>query len=154
MDLGIALINYGLSLDWKDPTNKKVPRPSYVRQRKDWVPCDCHDKGASGQIRCFFCLHGMTHKIAHQDVCQKRATPSTARKVCSDRVDIGKGVAYCYYCIEEVKAENPGIKVADARRLAALNAKTTNNKPSTRLGCKTCNMHVCGRHWDDHGKND
>ena len=75
-------------------------------------------------------------------------------KVCSDRVDIGKGVAYCYYCIEEVKAENPGIKVADARRLAALNAKTTNNKPSTRLGCKTCNMHVCGRHWDDHGKND
>ena len=65
MDLGIALINYGLSLDWKDPTDKKVPRSSYVRQRKDWVPCDCHDKGASGQIRCFFCLHGMTHKIEH-----------------------------------------------------------------------------------------
>ena len=48
MDLGIALINYGLSIDWKDPTNKKVPRPSYVRQRKDWVPCDCHNKGARG----------------------------------------------------------------------------------------------------------
>ena len=57
----------------------------------------------------------MTHKIAHQDVCQKRATPSTARKACSDRVDLGKTAAYCYYCIEEAKAENPGIKAHDAR---------------------------------------
>ena len=47
MDLGVALIIHGLSLDWKYPTNKEVPGPSYARQQKDWVPCDCHDKGAN-----------------------------------------------------------------------------------------------------------
>ena len=152
MDLAVALMSHGVSLDWKDPTKDK--RPPFVRgDHWDWIPCDCHQARTS-QLHCYFCSHGHIHGIDHKSSSQKKNTPSKKRLKCSDRVDIGKGVAYCHYCIEEVKAAKPGIKVAVARRLAALNAKKTNNKPSTRLGCKTCNMHVCERHWDDHGKND
>ena len=49
MDMGIALINHGLSLDWKYP--KKDPRPPYVRSEHwDWVPRDCHK--AKHQLPC------------------------------------------------------------------------------------------------------
>ena len=152
MDLGIALINHGLSLDWKDPAGKG-DRPSFVRQKKDWVPCDCHDKGVHGQIRCFFCMHGMTHEIAHKDVHQKRPTSSKARKACSERVSLGYS-AYCWYCLEEVKAANPGMKMSDARRKLGENAKSSNtSKACSKFGCKPCNKHVCEKHWEDHGKN-
>ena len=114
----------------------------------DWVPCDC-PKDDSKQLRCFFCKHGLTHGIAHKDKNKKKATPSTARKACSDRVDLGKSAAYCYYS----KAENPGMKVTAVRKLVAAKAKETNTPASTRLGCKTCNRHVCEKHWEDHGKN-
>ena len=144
MDLGIALINHGLSLDWKDLGTDKAKRPSYVRQKKDWVPCGCRDKGVHGQICCFFCANGMTHEIAHsRDMSKKKPTSSKARKVCSDRVDLGRTAAYCHYCVEEAKAEKVGTTVAQARKLAAAKAKATNTSASTRLGCKTCNMHVC-----------
>ena len=151
MDLANSLINHGLSLDWKDPKTKNEPpdRPSYVR-KKDWYPCDCPDKDG-GQVRCFFCIHGMTHGIGHRDVCAKRPTPSKARKPCSDRVDLGKS-QYCDYCVDEAKA--PGITVAQARKLVAANAKATNTKASTRKGCTTCKKHVCERHWEAHGRID
>ena len=151
MDAGIALINKGLSLDWKDPSDPNT-KPKYCRSI-DWVPCDCPEDD-SKQIRFFFCRNCLTHGTAHKDVSKKMATSSKARKACSDRVDLGKTAAYCYYCIEDVKAENPGIKFAAAKKLAVAKAKGTNNKPSTRKGCKTYNKHVCERHWDDHGKNN
>ena len=151
MDLGIALINHGLSLDWKDLGTDKAKRPSYVRQRKDWVPCGCRDKGPQGQIRCFFCMHGMTHKIAHQDVSQKRATSSKARKVCK-RGDLGYST-YCVDCISEVRAEKPGITLTDARKQAGAKAKLSNTKASGKFGCTTCKQHLCERHWEAHGIN-
>ena len=152
MDLAVALMRHGVSLDWKDPT--KDERPPYVRDKCwDWIPCDCH-KAKSPQLHCFFCTHVLTHDITHKSPSQKKNTPSKKRLKCSDRVDLGKTAAYCYYCVQEVKDENPGITVAEARKLTAAKAKTTNHKPSTRFGCKTCNRHVCERHWDGHGKND
>ena len=143
MDLGIALINHGLSLDWKDLGTDKAKRPSYVRQKKDWVPCGCRDKGVCGQIRCFFCANGMTHEIAHRDMSKKKPTSSKARKVCSDRVDIGKGVAYCHYCVEEAKAETVGATVVQARKLAAAKAKADNTSASTRLPGMQNLQHAC-----------
>ena len=43
IDLGIALLNYGIGLDW-DGT-KVSPKPCWTRQ-SEFVPCDCK--------KCFF----------------------------------------------------------------------------------------------------
>ena len=147
MDAGIALINKGLTMDWDwDNPTKVECWPKYVRHI-DWEPCDCPDDD-SKQLRCFFCRNGFTHGIAHKDENRKRNKPSTARETCSDRVDRGHS-GFCYLCIEEVKRENPGIKVKDARKLL-LEDKSKKNF-SGRLGYTTCNKHVCARHWEDHG---
>ena len=70
-----------------------------------------------------------------------------------DRVDLGKG-QYCHYCIADIKAERPDLKVVDARKLASARAsKGTDDKPTTRMGCKTCNVHVCEKHWEQHGRD-
>ena len=151
MDLAVALMSHGVSMDWKDPTkDDKANRPAFVRTL-DWIPCNC-TKALSPQIHCYFCTHHLVHGIEHKSPSKKRSTPSKARKKCSDRVDLGRTAAYCHYCVEEAKAEKAGTTVAQARKLAAAKAKATNTSASTRLGCKTCNMHVCERHWDDHGK--
>ena len=90
-------------------------------------------------------------KIAHQDVCQKKATPSTARKACK-RGDLGYSV-YCDDCINEVKAEEPGMTLAVARRRVGAKAKSTNTKASGKFGCTICKKHLCERHWEAHGSN-
>ena len=43
IDLGIALMNYGISLDWDGDMNTQ--RPRWMR-RAEFVPCDCE--------KCFF----------------------------------------------------------------------------------------------------
>ena len=55
IDLGIALLNYGIGLDWDD--TKVSPKPRWTRQ-SEFVPCDCE--------KCFFCLKGLTTGIAHK----------------------------------------------------------------------------------------
>ena len=148
MDMAIALINYGVSLDWSNPETDE--RPSYMRKR-DWVPCDCPDDDR-GQIRCFFCKNGLTHGIAHKVKGAKRPTPSKARKPCSERVSLGYS-AYCWYCLEEVKKASPGLKMSDARKQLGAKAKSSNTKACSKFGCTTCNKHVCEKHWEDHGRN-
>ena len=115
------------------------------------APKHCHHRSiATSAANTFPKINSLTAFLP----CKKRNTPSKARKKCSERVDLGKGVAYCHYCVEEAKAENAGTTVAQARKLAAAKAKAANTSASTRLGCKTCNMHVCERHWDGHGRID
>ena len=55
IDLAIALLNYGIALDWDG--DKNTQRPRWMRQ-SDFVPCDCK--------KCFFCVHGLTTRIAHK----------------------------------------------------------------------------------------
>ena len=151
MDLAVALMSHGVSLDWKDPSKDK--RPPYVRDECwDWIPCDCH-KAKSPQLICFFCSHVLTHGITHISPGKKKNTPSKKRLKCSARVDLGKAGQYCHYCIADIKAESPDLKVADARKLASARAKGTDDKPTTRMGCKTCNVHVCEKHWEQHGRD-
>ena len=81
MDLGQALMDYGVAKDWKNPETD--PRPSFIRQQ-DWIPCGCN--------KCFFCRNGMTHGVAHKVKGQKRKTSSKARPKCpKDRVKLSGG---------------------------------------------------------------
>ena len=57
--LGIALMNKGIELDWKDPSNEN-DKPKWMPQTAKngkYHPCDCKI--------CFFCLHGKTSSITH-----------------------------------------------------------------------------------------
>ena len=121
MDLAVALMSHGVSLlDWKDPTKDK--HPSFVRGNNwDWIPCDCL-KAKSPQVHCYFCSHGhIHHGIDHKSPGQKKNTPSKKRLQCK-RHDLGYS-AYCEDCVDEVKAEEPGITLAVARRRVGAKAK-------------------------------
>ena len=60
---------------------------------------------------------------------------------------------YCDDCINEVKAEEPGMTLAVARRRVGAKAKSTNTKASGKFGCTICKKHLCERHWEAHGSN-
>ena len=65
IDLGIEIVNYGISLDWK---NLEEPRPKWVSTYLQ--PCGCK--------RCFFCVNGFTNGIDHKS--KKMDTPSPNKK--------------------------------------------------------------------------
>ena len=71
IDLGIALLNHGLGLDWDGDE-----RPDYVRVG-ELVPCNCN--------KCYFCINGYTSGIAHK----KRARVTVVYK-CNTRVKTDK----------------------------------------------------------------
>ena len=147
MDLANSLINHGLSLDWKDPKTKNEPpdRPTYVR-KKDWYPCDCPDKDG-GQVRCFFCIHGMTRGITHVEE-GMRNTPSKPKKACpQNRVAFKKGKIVqdrCGYCMAEVMKANPGMTHREARKVKGVSQPTK--------GCNICKEYICKAHWHLHGE--
>jgi len=60
--LGIALMNKGIELDWKDPFEEE-DKPKWMPQKKKngkYHPCDCGI--------CFFCNIEMTNNICHGKV--------------------------------------------------------------------------------------
>ena len=94
IDLGIVLMNYGISTKWKDITQT---RPNLIRQTA-FVPCDCD--------KCFFCLNKFTNGITHR---RKKEEKVTVMYVCgtrvrtdkctSNRVNLGLVAArYCRMC--------------------------------------------------------
>ena len=89
------------------------------------------------------------HGIDHKSPSQKKNTPSRKR-LQGKRGDLGYS-AYCDDCIDEVKAEEPGITLAVARRQVGAKAKLANTKASGKFGCTTCKKHLCERHWEAHG---
>jgi hypothetical protein len=62
IDLGIALLNYGIGLEWDEVSGK---RPSYM-QKGAFKPCDCN--------KYFFCLNGITNGITHQPTKKQKVT--------------------------------------------------------------------------------
>ena len=67
IDLGIALLNYGIGLDWVGDE-----RPDYMRTG-EFIPCDCK--------KCYFCLNGHTTGIAHAGRKQRSGRRSAQRCV-------------------------------------------------------------------------
>eukprot|EP00557_Chaetoceros_sp_GSL56_P001663 CAMPEP_0176503360 /NCGR_PEP_ID=MMETSP0200_2-20121128/15318_1 /TAXON_ID=947934 /ORGANISM="Chaetoceros sp., Strain GSL56" /LENGTH=239 /DNA_ID=CAMNT_0017902639 /DNA_START=116 /DNA_END=832 /DNA_ORIENTATION=+ len=59
MDLGLALIEWGILLDCPNIADlkDKSKRPAYMR-KTDFVPCACK--------QCFFCKNGFTRGVAHK----------------------------------------------------------------------------------------
>ena len=90
IDLGIAILNYGIGLDWVGDE-----RPDYMHTG-DFIPCNCK--------KCYFCLNGHTSGIAHANrkrppvVGYKCGTRVRTKKCSVVRVDLGKGGSYCRMC--------------------------------------------------------
>jgi hypothetical protein len=75
IDLGIALLNYAIGLEWDGKDDS--PRPRWMRQT-EFVPCDCNV--------CFFCLHGFTDGVHHERKRQK----VTVEYACGSRMRTNK----------------------------------------------------------------
>jgi hypothetical protein len=128
IDLGRELMAYAISLAWPDLNG---PRPNWMRQI-DFVPCGCKC--------CFFCLNGFTTGVAHK---QKKRTKTTfihhdnSRKVtkdCTDkRVNFLRGNSYCRQCYREGSGSKK---------------EKMENIPYSRLGCPSCDEHVCDSCWE------
>jgi hypothetical protein len=93
IDLGIALMNYGISTEWKDTTEA---RPNFIRQTA-FLPCDCK--------KCFFCMNGFTNGIQHRPskkakvvVQYKCGTRVKTNQCTGEQVDLGLGCTYCRMC--------------------------------------------------------
>ena len=134
MDLGHALISKGIKMDCPNIADLDDPkkRPPYMR-KKDWIPCSCN--------RCFFCVQGLTHGIAHKPKYGRR-------RVSTDTVIIdhptmpeklSKYTNYCRVCYHAKRHQHPN-KTAHEIKSKLCN-KTTKGYPScgyTFYVCKEC----------------
>ena len=126
IDLALAVMEYGIKLDWKAPFDDKG-RPGWMR-KKSFVPCACR--------KCFFCNMNKTNGMEHRPRSKKEAKRKRDEKVCSiERVDLGKGSSYFRSCYR--KQSNIRESHSQKRR----------NCSSTRLGCKGCEEYVCAQCW-------
>lgn len=142
IDLGIALMNYGIELDWDG--DKESQRPRWMRQ-SEFVPCDCE--------KCFFCLHGLTTGIAHpknERVMIEYACGSRRRtnKCSSERVLLKKkngddmvNSAYCRMCYR--KQDNDEIETE---------VKKSRCRKS-KFGCVQCKEPICDSCWPKYDKH-
>ena len=132
IDLGIALMNYGISIEWKDTTET---RPNFMRQAA-FVPCDCD--------KCFFCLNDITSGIAHQ--LSKRAKVTTVEYACgtrvrtnkctNDRVSLGMtSGSYCRMCYR---------KQVSTELTACVRRKRCR---TSAMGCAICQEPICKECW-------
>ena len=85
IDLGIALLNHGIGLDYDGDK-----RPDYIRVG-ELVPCNCK--------KCYFCINGYTSGIAHKKrarvtVEYKCNTRMKTEKCTDHRVNIATSGAY------------------------------------------------------------
>ena len=127
MDLANELISQGIGMDWSDveDTNKK---PIYMR-RQDYVPCACK--------HCFFCKNGLTHGVGHQKK-GKRRSRSDWRECPSKRAEVSKTTQRCVVCVKRLQVLNPTLTYREIEKLSK----------QTRLGCTTCDAHVCAGCWN------
>jgi hypothetical protein len=134
IDLGIALMNYGISTEWKDTTEV---RPKFMRQQAAFVPCNCG--------KCFFCLNGIANGI----VCRpsKRAkvaveyacgTHVRTNNCTSDRISLGmKSGSYCRMCYRK---QVTIALVANERR---------KRFRTSAMGCAICQEPICKECWTE-----
>ena len=113
VDLALAVMEYGITLDWKEPFNDE--NRSGWMQKKTFVPCACKK---------IFCKTGKTNGIEQKPKSRKEAKRKQDEKVCTlERVDIGKGPNYCKPCYR--------VRMGDTDT-----AKESKKCRHTYLGCK------------------
>ena len=135
IDLGIALLNYGIGLEW-DGKEDSV-RPRWMRQ-KELVPCDCK--------MCFFCLRGLTGGIDHKRkdnviveyscgsrLKTKKCTTERVQLMDKDGMPMTSG-RYCRMCYRKQPSDWSSSR------------KKSSCKTST-WGCAQCNEPICSECW-------
>ena len=135
VDLGIALMNKGIEMDWEDgfDESKKPKWMPKTRTKAKCHPCDCK--------KCFFCLNGKTTTVTHGP---KTALPPTHQ--CSENyVQVSRKC--CIVCKRNAKAGHPGMKWRELVKLKKMEF--------VRKGCLECNrvhggVAVCEKHWSKH----
>jgi hypothetical protein len=142
IDLGIALMNYGIGLDWNGDVNTQ--RPRWMR-RSEFVPCDCE--------KCFFCLHNLTTGIDHkrkkvtiQYACGSRRRTkkcTTARVLLKKKNgEDMKWKTYCKMCLRN-QPKNDGYTAIERQKRC--------NK--SMWGCAQCQEPICDVCWPKYDKH-
>jgi hypothetical protein len=120
INLGIALFNYGIGVDWKGEKH-----PDYMHTG-DFIPCDCK--------KCYFCINGHTGDIAHAGkkcaapvvVVHECGTRVKTKRCAAEHVDLNMtGSSYCRMCYRNM----------DKCMEASENRKKANN---SRWACPIC----------------
>ena len=142
IDLGIALLNYGIGLDWDGNLNTR--RPRWMRQ-SDFVPCDCN--------KCFFCKHSLTTGIAHKKnervvieyACgsRRRTNKCTTERALLKKKngDDMKNSTYCRVCYRKQDGND-----------ATTDVKTSHCNNS-KFGCAQCKKPICDTCWPKYDKH-
>ena len=125
IDLGIALLNHGIGLDWDGDK-----RPDCIRVG-ELVPCNCK--------KCYFCINGYTSDIAHKKrarvtVEYKCNTRMKTEKCTDHRVNIATSGAYCKMCYRK---QDKSLNAVDKKKKCKM----------SRLDCVVCKEAVCGICW-------
>lgn len=134
IDLGMALINCAVGLEWDG--NLDTARPRWMRQI-NFGPCDCD--------KCFFCIHKITNGIDHKKkdniIIEYQCRSRMKTKQCStERVELknrkGKliGCQYCKMCYRKQPSE-----LSRAQKIS--------NCSYSRLGCPQCKETICNDCW-------
>ena len=131
IDLGMALINYGIGEDWKAPyeENKK---PRWMRQ-KGLKPCECN--------QCFFCLNGMTNGIHHK---QKVTVVSPGGRKKRDL-----DVKQCSSELQRIRDKSKYCRMCYRNQPAGLSIKKKKEScTASRFGCPSCDEPICKKCWN------
>jgi hypothetical protein len=125
MDLGLALISYGIGMDWEEGFDEDK-KPPYMR-KSNYVPCGCK--------RCFFCKNGKTQGVDH-----KRAGRSLkqAKKCPEKRTSLVRKSRYCKSCYSKIREEK-GTSIGKAEIKKKCNYSS--------MGCSVCEVRVCKECW-------
>ena len=138
IDLGMALMNYGIELDWDGDLENR--RPRWMRQ-SEYVPCDCD--------KCFFCLNGLTTGIRHKKnvkvVIEYKSGNRTRTRKCTNYPVLLKKKngdpmksQYCKMCYRLQDGEDISAKEKKSRCYYS------------RYGCPQCEEPICDSCWPNY----
>jgi hypothetical protein len=132
IDLGLALIEMGIKMDWEDPFNE-ADKPKWMPQHMNfYVPCDCG--------KCFFCETHKTNGIEHK---QNRVGVPVLHKVgCTHgRYKISEYLDHCKLCYHKRRQSHEEHETSKESRKKC-------NK--SRMGCRGCKIPVCEDCWEEY----
>ena len=141
-DLGLALIEHGIKLDWKDWKDWREKRdskskPRYMR-RERLIPCACG--------LCFFCKNRHTSGIDHMRGYGGPKTTKELTRTCylnNERDTLSTSSRVCDICMQREKANHPGKTYGEIKKMPCVK--------STSKGCLHCKkggLYVCPKCWE------
>lgn len=138
IDLGIALLDYGIREDWpldNDETWDLSKRPRWMRG-KHVIPCNC-----AGPAKCFFCTEGISNGVYHDRSKMNFHSPGSGKK---RKIDV--------QCAE-IRWALPGYKKSKPCEQCKSKPEGQKRFYST-MGCPRCNKPICKHCWKDGYNND